>query len=134
MITIIILSILIIYMTYLKYKIFKKAGKKSIYSLIPIYSDMILFEIAQLSKTYIILYIICIGLLYVTIITQFLGSLFIFILTINLCINLAVSFNQSKQFGIGIFLLSPIFLSIIVFNNNITYKYNKNTYPKKTNQ
>lgn len=128
MIKVIILSIFIIYMTYLKWIIFKKAGKKSIYSLIPIYSDLILFEITQLSKAYIIPYIVCIGLFYVplfTIITQLLGSLFIFILTVNFCIYLAESFNQSKPFGIGIFLLSPIFLSIIAFNNNITYKYNK---------
>jgi hypothetical protein len=117
----IVLLVLLIYNVVLNWIIFTKAGRKGFLSLIPIYSVMVMFDIAGLSKWYILLYVLSGLLTFIPFIGVLASFVMTFILTSKFCYYLASSFGKSKYFASGIFLLSPVFLSIIAFSKRIEY-------------
>lgn len=116
-----VLLVLLIYNTILNWIIFTKAGRKGFLSLIPIYSVMVMFDIAGLSKWYILLYVLSSLISFIPFIGAIASLIMTFILTSKFCYYLASSFGRSKYFASGIFLLSPVFLSIIAFSKKIEY-------------
>lgn len=118
-----------------KWKIFVKAGEKGWKSLIPFYSDYILFKLFWETKWFW-LYLGC------TVVASIVGSipientpssllfaLLCFALAIMLIVVVVMLFNRmSKSFGhgagftFGLLFLSPIFFLILGFNND---KYKK---------
>lgn len=121
-----VLLVLLIYNTILNWIIFTKAGRKGFLSLIPIYSVMVMFDIAGLSKWYILLYVLSSLISFIPFIGAIASLIMTFILTSKFCYYLASSFGRSKYFASGIFLLSPVFLSIIAFSKKIEYLNSNN--------
>lgn len=103
---------LIIFGVIVKWKTFEKAGKPGWAAIVPIYNSIILLEIVGYKWYYVFFY-----LLAGTGVGAIVSSLFD--LTYN--IKLAKSFNKDAAFGIGLWLLSPIFLGIVAFNKEINY-------------
>lgn len=103
-----ILSIAIsIFMLVCLWKVYKKAGKKGWETLIPIYNNIVLLEIANLPMWYLILFFIPVG----NIVVLFL-----------IYLELAKKFGQSSAFGIGLVFLTPIFMAILAFSKNCVYQ------------
>ena len=82
--------------------IFTKAGKPGWASIVPIYNIIVLMEIVGKPSWWVIL-------------------MFIPLVNIIICVlvfmGLAKSFGKSELFGIGLFLLSPIFMPMIAFGD-----------------
>ena len=103
-----ILSIAIsIFMLVCLWKVYKKAGKKGWETLIPIYNNIVLLEIANLPMWYIIL-----------IFVPFVNVAIMF----YVYIELAKKFGQSALFGVGLVFLYPIFIAILAFNKSCVYQ------------
>ena len=109
----IIKTILIVIGVYILYKliirgiIYKKAGKLFISSFIPIYRDAVFFKICGHSP-WIILWLLL----------PILGWIIYAIYKILMKFELAETFGHKTLFGIGLWLLNPIFESIIAFSKN----------------
>lgn len=86
--------------------IFKKAGKEGWEAIIPVYNNVVLIEITGLPMWYIALLFVPFANIYAL---------------IMIYLELAKRFKQSSSFGVGMALLSPIFLGIIAFNQKYTY-------------
>jgi len=84
-------------------KIFKKAGKPWWASIVPIYNTIVMIEIAKLPLWYIALFFIPIANIYA-------------IFKIN--IEMAKKFGKGTGFGIGMTLLSIIFIPLLAFSDN----------------
>ena len=93
-------------------KIFTKAGKPWWASIVPIYNIIVMLEIAKLPLWYFILLFIPIANIYV-------------LFKIN--IEIAKKFDKSTGFGIGMTLLSVIFIPLLAFSDNTYEEGNKNT-------
>ena len=82
--------------------IFTKAGKPGWASIVPIYNIIVLMEIVGKPSWWVIL-------------------MFIPLVNIIICVlvfmGLAKSFGKSELFGIGLFLLSPIFMPMLAFGD-----------------
>lgn len=85
-------------------KIFKKAGKPGWACIVPIYSNIVMLEIAKLPLWYIILFFIPIANIYV-------------LFKIN--IEIAKNFGKSSGFGVGMTLLPIIFVPLLAFSDSI---------------
>ena len=96
------------------WKVFQKANKPGWAALIPIYSQIVLFDIIGF-KWYYVLILMGISAI------PGIGGLAALFFTIVYCIKLAKSFGQSTGFGIGLALVNPIFMGIIAFNKEIKY-------------
>lgn len=113
--------ILIFIVVYVCYKIiirgiiYKKAGKHFIATFIPIYRDIVLFKICGYSP-WIMLFLLL----------PVIGWIIYLVYKILMKFELAMSFGHGVGFGIGVWLLNPIFESIIAFSKNeyITEKIN----------
>jgi tetratricopeptide (TPR) repeat protein len=88
--------------------VFSKAGRPGWAAIIPIYNWVVLCQIAGYSGLYFLLVFIPV-----------INIIFMFFLYVGL----AERFGQGTLFGIGLFLLGPIFLAIMAFNKNIQYEY-----------
>ena len=95
------------------WKMFEKAGKPGWASIVPIYNVIVLFEIIGYKWYYI--FVSALALIPIV------GSIALVLFAISYSIKLAKSFGQSTAFGIGLWLLSPIFIPIIAFNSDIKY-------------
>lgn len=95
------------------WKMFEKAGKPGWASIVPIYNVIVLFEIIGYKWYYI--FVSALALIPIV------GSIALVLFAISYSIKLAKSFGQSTAFGIGLWLLSPIFIPIIAFSNDIKY-------------
>ena len=95
------------------WKMFEKAGKPGWASIVPIYNVIVLFEIIGYKWYYI--FVSALALIPVV------GSIALVLFAISYSIKLAKSFGQSTAFGIGLWLLSPIFIPIIAFSSDIKY-------------
>jgi hypothetical protein len=84
------------------WKVFTKAGKPGWAALIPIYSSIVLLQIAGKPVWWFILFVIPIV------------NLIILILT---CVALAERFGKGGGFAVGLVLLSPIFFPILGFGS-----------------
>jgi len=84
------------------WKIFTKAGEPGWAAIVPIYNAIVLLKIVGKPLWWIVLLLIpCVN----------------FVIAILLCIELAKSFGKSSGFGVGLALLSPIFLPILAFGD-----------------
>lgn len=109
----IIILALIIFLVVAKWKMFVKAGKPGWASIIPIYSTIVTLEIIGYKWYYIFFYLLS-GI-------PLVGQAALIIFTISVNIKLAKSFGQKTAFGIGLWLVNPIFTAIIAFSNEINY-------------
>jgi len=102
-----IISIAIgIFMIIAMWKVFEKAGKPGYASIIPIYNIVVLFQISGLNPALLFLMLI-----------PFLGQLAVGILMIIGYFNLAKYFHKDAGFGVGLWLLTPIFMAILAFGD-----------------
>lgn len=95
------------------WKMFEKAGKPGWAAIIPIYNTIVLFDIIGYKWYYIFLFLLS-GV-------PIIGSLLLFAFIVMYSIKLAKAFGQEVGFGIGLALISPVFIAIIAFNKNIKY-------------
>ena len=108
-----VLTVVIIYaiiMIILKGLIFVKARKHFWATFIPVYRDGVLFKICGYSYWWLILLLIPV-----------IGWFMYGILKLIMNFELAKSFEKGFFFGLGIWLLKPIFELILIFNKKIQY-------------
>lgn len=104
----IIVIILFIYGTILRWIIYVKAEKHGWAAIIPLYRQIVMYQICGLSPWLMLLWFIPI-----------LGWIAMFIVAIMKRFCLAKSFGRGGLFGFGLLLLPHIFESILAFNPNI---------------
>lgn len=107
----VVIVILIIYNTILRAIIYKKAGKHFWAAFIPIYRDIVMYKICDISPWIMILWFIPV-----------IGWIILFGASIVRKICLAVNFGRGPLFAFGNVLFSIFFESIIAFNPNIKYE------------
>lgn len=84
------------------WKIFVKAGQPGWAAIVPIYNYYVLTQIVgRPILWFILMFVPCANIVALFLITQ----------------DLAKSFNKSSGYGIGLFLLSPIFLPMLGFSD-----------------
>lgn len=103
---------LMVFGVVVKWKMFQKAGKPGWAAIVPIYNIIVSLEIVGY-KWYYVFFFLLAGTGVGAIVSA------LFALTYN--VKLAKSFNKEVGFGIGLWLLSPIFLGIISFSKDINY-------------
>lgn len=91
-----------------RWKVFEKAGKPGWGAIVPFYSEYCLYEMTFGVGWLFLLDFICIG----------------FIFRIIRCFKLATSFRLGGAFGVGLWLLNPIFMMILGFGNYEYYGIN----------
>lgn len=99
--------IVYVFETICLWKVFEKAGKPGWASIIPVYNIWILFEIAGFKGAYSLLMLIPI-----------VGALAVIILTIISYFKIAKAFGKDAGFGVGLWLLNPIFIAILAFDKS----------------
>ena len=104
---------IMIFMIVINWKMFEKAGKPGWASIVPIYNIIILFEIIGYKWYYI--FLLFLGAVPVV------GWIAMMLFVISYSIKLAKSFGQGAGFGIGLWLVNPVFVAIIAFNKDINY-------------
>ena len=104
---------IVIFLIVATWKMYEKANKPGWAAIVPIYNIIVLFEIIGYKWYYIFLFLVGI----IPVVGQAASLLF----TISYNIKLAKSFGQEVGFGIGLWLLNPIFVSIIAFSKDINY-------------
>lgn len=103
----------IVFMIIVNWKMFTKAGKPGWASIIPIYNIIVLFEIIGYKWYYI--FLLFLGVIPV------IGQIALILFVISYSIKLAKSFGQGVGFGIGLWLVNPVFVAIIAFSKDINY-------------
>lgn len=103
----------LIFMIVVNWKMYEKAGKPGWASIIPIYNIIVLFEIIGYKWYYI--FLLFLGAI------PIIGSIALILFVISYSIKLAKSFGQGVGFGIGLWLLNPVFVAIIAFSKDINY-------------
>jgi len=93
------------------FKLFRKAGKPGIYSIIPIYNFIVFLQIIKLPLINILLMLIPI-----------IGP---FIFMFKYSKKTAEAFGESSAYALGIFFLSPIFIPLLAFSDK-PYVYSNN--------
>lgn len=106
-----VIAILFIYDIVLRWRIYGKAGEHSWAAIIPIYRDVVMYRIADMSPWVMLLWFIPI-----------IGWGILFIISIVQRVCLATNFGRSSLFAFGNVLVPIIFESIIAFNPNIEYE------------
>lgn len=102
-----ILGIYILYKIIIRGIIYKKAGKLFISTFIPFYRDAVLFKICGYSP-WIILFLL----------VPIIGWVIYLVYKILMKFELSIAFGHGIGFGFGVWILNPIFESIIAFSNN----------------
>jgi len=100
-----------VFMIICMWKVYKKAGKPGWASIIPIYNIWVLYEITGFN-----------GALSLLILIPFVGTIIVAVLSIIANFRLAKCFGKDTGFGIGLWLLNPIFMAILAFDKS---EYNK---------
>lgn len=102
---IIIFSLVLMLISVISYwKIFNKAGKPGVASIIPIYNSIVMIQIAKLSLVYLVLLLIPVVNIFA-------------IFKIN--IEIAKKFGNKTGFGVGMTLLPIIFAPLLAFSDNV---------------
>ncbi len=109
----IILLAIIIFLIIAKCKMYKKAGKPGWAAIVPFYNTIVLFEIIGYKWYYI--FFLFLGVIPVV------GTVAAILFSLSYNVKLAKSFGQDVGFGIGLWLLNPIFVAIIAFSKDIKY-------------
>ncbi len=107
----IVLGVLFVYGTILRWILYKKAGKNGWAAIIPVYRQITMYQICGLSPWLMLLWLIPIF-----------GWIAMLIIAIMKRFCLSNVFGKGALFGFGILLLPPIFQSILAFNPNIEYE------------
>lgn len=94
----------------LRWIIFHKAGRHGFAAIIPIYRDVTMLKVCNLSPWWLLLLLVPIF-----------GWIILGIIGIVMKFRLAFSFNKGVGFGFGLLLLGVIFEAIIAFNPNVKY-------------
>lgn len=133
-VSVIIELVIAVYIIFITWRVFEKAGRKGWESIIPFYNIYVAFTIAGLEWWYLILMFVPFVNIYVA---------------VHLSIELAHRFNKSTAFGFGLLFLNPIFMSILAFEKDTVYtpvdgssnmnssnnnNFNNNSYNYNTNQ
>lgn len=107
--TIVIVAVaLFIYGTILRWIIYVKAGKPGWAAIIPVYRQVVMYQVCGLSPWLMLLWLVPI-----------LGWIAMFVITIMKRFCLAKEFDRGALFGFGLLFLSLIFQSILAFHPNI---------------
>ena len=106
----IVIVIFEIYKILVRCVIYKKAGKHAWASIIPIYRNVVMLKICGMNPWWLLL-------LFVPII----GWLILWLLSVASKFMLAEAFNKSEAYGLGLWLLWPIFESILAFSKKSQY-------------
>ncbi len=104
--------------------VFRKANKAGWITFIPIYRELIYFDISGLGKGYVIYYILAYLCRYIPVYGPIISTIFLFILTSIFWGDIATNFNRSLYFGSGLFLLNIVFLPILAFSPRSIYGLN----------
>ncbi len=107
----VIVCILFIYDTILRWILYRKAGKHGWASIIPLYRQIVMYQICDLSPWLMLLWFIPIF-----------GWVAMFVIAIMKRFCLANSFGRGALFGFGLLILQPIFGSVLAFSSKIDYK------------
>jgi len=89
------------------WKVYVKAGKPGWASIVPIYNIWVLFEMTGFN-----------GALSLLVLIPFVGTIIIAVLSIISNFRLAKCFGKDIGFGIGLWLLNPIFMAILAFDDS----------------
>lgn len=108
---VIILIIWLVYSTIIRWIIYSKAGKHGWAAIIPIYRQIVMYQVCGITPLFMLLWFIPI-----------LGWIVMFVMAIVKRFSLASSFGRSGLFGFGLLILPPIFQAILAFNPNIKYE------------
>lgn len=108
-----IVIFLAIFYIVIYWKLFEKAGKEGWKSIIPIYNTIVLLDIIGYKWYYIFMPLL--------VIIPIIGPILLLLFMISYNIKLAKAFGQSTVFGIGLWLLNPVFCAIIAFSKDINY-------------
>lgn len=106
----IVIVSLFIYRTLLRCVIYKKAGKRAWAPFIPIYRNVVMLKICGMSPWWLLL-------LFVPII----GWAFLWVVSVASKFMLAESFGKGNGFAFGLWLLAPIFETILVISRKTKY-------------
>lgn len=99
------------------WKVFNKAGKPGWATIIPIYNNIVKIQIAKLSMIYLLLLFIPIANIYAK---------------FKINIEIAKKFGKSSGFGVGMTLVSIIFIPMLAFSDNL-YEDNVSESSETTN-
>ncbi len=105
-----IIVILIIYNIIIRWRIYKKAGKHGWAALIPIYRDVIMYKICDVSPWVLLLLLVPV-----------IGWFILLIVNIYTKFTLAEGFGKGIGFGFGLWILGPIFEAILAFSRKSKY-------------
>lgn len=107
----VVLGIIFIYDLILRWRIYQKAGEHGWAAIIPIYRDIVMYRISDLSPWLLLLWFVPI-----------LGWIILFGASIIGRICLAGNFGRGTLFALGNVLIPIVFESVIAFNPNIKYE------------
>lgn len=106
----IVLTILFVYRTLLRCVIYKKAGKRAWAPFIPIYRNAVMLKICGMSPWWLLLLLVPV-----------IGWILLFVVSVASKFMLAESFGKGTGFAFGLWLLAPIFETILVFSKKTKY-------------
>ena len=106
----IVLVVLFVYRTLLRCVIYKKAHKKAWAPFIPIYRNIVMLKICGMSPWWLLLLLVPV-----------LGWIILFVISVASKFMRAESFGKGTGFAFGLWLLAPIFETILVFSRKTKY-------------
>ncbi len=102
--------ILAIYNIIVRWRIYKKAGKHGWAAIIPIYRDVVMYKVCDVSPWFLLLLLVPV-----------IGWFILMIINIYTKFTLAEGFGKGIGFGFGLWLLGPIFEAILAFSRKSKY-------------
>lgn len=105
-----ILIVLFIYETLLRCVIYKKAKEKAWAAFIPIYRNVVMLKICGMSTWWLLLLLVPV-----------IGWILLFVISVASKFMLAEAFGKGTGFAFGLWILTPIFESILVFSKKTKY-------------
>mgnify|MGYP000723071004 FL=1 len=106
----IVMIVLAIYRTLLRCVIYKKAHKKAWASFIPVYRNVVMLKICNMSPCWLLLLLVPV-----------VGWIILWIVSVASKFMLAEAFGKGTGFAFGLWLLAPIFETILVFSKKTKY-------------
>lgn len=107
----VVIVVLFVYGTILRWIVYKKAEKHGFAAIIPLYRQIVMYQICGLSPWLILLWFVPV-----------LGWIAMIVIAIMKRFLLAKNFGKGTLFGFGLLLFAPIFESVLAFNSKIEYE------------
>lgn len=107
----VVIVVLFVYGTILRWIVYKKAGKHGFAAIIPLYRQIVMYQICGLSPWLILLWFVPVF-----------GWIAMIVIAIMKRFLLAKNFGKGALFGFGLLLFAPIFESMLAFNPKIEYE------------